>query len=169
KALAESFEDMVKFAKYAQESVQQGQTNIFSSFDEEDLSGLQTFSLKKVIPATLMERLSREKEYLGMYVSSHPLKGLKKYLAKKINLIEALTKKEVGKNIKLGGLLNKAKKVFTKSGAYMLYGELEDPTGRIEIVVFPKVYHQYQNIFVEGNVVILEGRLDLRSQALQFS
>lgn len=169
KALAESFEDMVKFAKYAQEVDQQGQTNIFSSFEQEALDGLQTFSLKKVQSASLMERLNREKEYLGMYVSSHPLKGLKKYLSKKINLIESLTKKDIGHTVKLGGLLAKVKKVFTKSGAYMLYGELEDPTGRIEIVVFPKVYHQYQNIFQEGQVVILEGRLDLRSQALQFS
>ena len=160
---------MAKFAKYAQEVDQQGQTNIFSSFEEEGLNDLQTFSLKKIPSASLMERLNREKEYLGMYVSSHPLKGLRKYLSKKINLIESITKKDISRTVKLGGLLAKAKKVFTKSGAYMLYGELEDPTGRIEIVVFPKVYNQYQDIFVEGNVVILEGRLDLRSQALQFS
>jgi len=167
KAILENFDNLIRFAKNAQEISAQGQTNIFSSMGED----IQTsaLKLKETTPASLIERLNWEKEYLGLYVSGHPLKGLRKYLAKKVNLIESLTRRNVGKTVKLGGILMKAKKVFTKAGAYMLYGEIEDPTGRIEIVVFPKVYNQYQASFAEGNILIMEGRLDLRSGNLQFS
>lgn len=168
KAIVESFEDMAKFAKYVQEVSNQGQTNIFGAMDDEHNESAE-FHLKKVVPATFMERLNWEKQFLGLYVSGHPLRGLKKYLSKKVNLIDSLTKRNVGKIVKLGGLLSKAKKVFTRAGSYMLYGEIEDPTGRIEFVVFPKVYNQYQHVFVEGQILIMEGRLDLRSDMLQLS
>jgi DNA polymerase-3 subunit alpha len=167
KALVESFDDLTRFAKSVQEVSAQGQTNIFS--DMEDENSVSNLKLKTTTPATLIEKLNWEKDYLGLFVSGHPLKGLKKYLAKKVNLIESLTRRNVGKTVKLGGLLMKMKKVFTKAGAYMIYGEIEDPTGRIEIVVFPKVYAQYQAYFTEGNILIMEGRLDQRSGNLQFS
>ena len=165
KAIAESYDDLSRFAKAMQDSENKGQSSLFGDSDDQGPS----FKLKTVVPATLMERLNWEKTYLGLYVSSHPLKGLKKYLAKKVNLIDALTKKQVGKTVKLGGLISKYKKVFTKSGAYMIYGELEDPTGRIEFVVFPKVFGQFQEVFKEGAILIMEGRLDLRSNGLQLS
>jgi len=167
KTILENFDNLMRFAKNSQEVNAQGQTSIFSSMGADvQMSALK---LKETRAASLMERLNWEKEYLGLYVSGHPLKGLKKYLAKKVNLIGQLTRRNVGKIVKLGGLLMKAKKVFTKAGAYMLYGEIEDPTGRIEIVAFPKVYALFQSSFVEGNILIMEGRLDLRVGNLQFS
>ncbi len=169
RAIFENFDEMIKFSKTTQNEASQGQTNIFAAFQESGQEESSTFTLKKTPPATLMERLNWEKEYLGLYVSSHPLKGLSKYLSKKVNLISSLTKREVGRNIKLGGILAHMKKVFTKSGVYMMYGELEDPTGRIEIVVFPKTYNIYQAYFKEGNILIMEGRLDMRGGAIQFS
>lgn len=172
KALAESYEALVKFAKYSQEDQQQGQTDIFGvlrslSGHEEDQSGF--FELKKVMPLSLMEKLSLEKQYLGLYVSGHPLTGLQKYLEKKVNLIETLGKRYLGKMIKIGGLITKMKKIFTKSGAYMVYGELEDPTGRLEVVFFPRVYAQYQSILETNQLLIIQGKLDLRRDIFQFS
>lgn len=166
KAIAESVEVLVQFAKMSQEMSSQGQASLFGGMEDQTSS---TLKLPKVVPSTLMERLNFEKEYLGLYVSGHPLKGLRKYLGKKVNLIDTLTQKNVGKTIKLGGLLTKAKKVFTKSGSYMMYGEIEDPTGRIEIVVFPKTFAQYQPYFIEGQILITEGRLDNRGGNLQLS
>lgn len=168
RSIVESFEDMVRFAKAVQDEAAQGQTNIFGVMDEGE-PPQQTFKLKQVKPATLIERLNWEKEFMGLYISSHPLKGLTRYLAKKVNLISSLTKRNVGKPVKLGGLLTNSKKVFTKSGAYMLYGEVEDPTGRIEMVVFPKTYSQFHDLFKEGQILVMEGRLDLRNNGLQFS
>ncbi len=172
KALAESYEELSKFAKYAQEGSQQGQTDIFGVLNV--LNGraedqFSFFQLKKIACLSLMEKLSLEKQYLGLYVSGHPLAGLQKYLEKKINLIETLGKKHIGKMIKIGGLITKMKKVFTKSGAYMVYAELEDPTGRLEVVFFPRVYSQYQSILDTNQLLIIQGKLDVRRDVFQFS
>lgn len=169
KSLAEGFEAMSKFSKFAHEVSAQGQTDIFGMMEEVQESSTQTFTLKKAAPTSLMERLSWEKKYMGLFVSGHPLRGLKKYLSKKVNIIDSLAKKHVGKLVKIGGIITKAKKVFTKSGAYMVYGEVEDPTGRIEFVVFPKVYQLYGELIKEDQLLIMEGRLDLRRDSLQFS
>lgn len=169
KAVASSFDAMGKFAKYAQEVNAQGQTDIFGMLSEEDRTNQEHFDLAKPEPAKLMEKLDKEKEYLGLYVSGHPLRGLAKYMAKKVVLIQKITGKMVGKSLKIGGLLSKMKKVFTKSGSYMVYGEMEDPSGRIEIVIFPKVYNQFQQMLKEGELYIMEGRLDHRRDTYQFS
>ncbi len=168
KVLALSYDDLSKFAKYSQEVNAQGQTDIFGIMTEPN-QGALSFQLKDAPPATNMEKLTWEKVYLGLYVSGHPLKGLRKYLAKKVLLVDMLTKKHIGKTVKLGGLLTLMKKVFTKAGSYMAYATLEDPTGRIEIVIFPKVYSKYQTILQDDHLYMMEGRLDLRRDVFQFS
>jgi DNA polymerase-3 subunit alpha len=169
KVLALNYDELSKFAKYSQEVNAQGQTDIFGMMSEPGARALSIELKKDIPPATNMEKLTWEKEYLGLYVSGHPLKGLRKYLAKKIILIEQLTKKNIGKTVKLGGLLTQIKRVFTKAGSYMAYATLEDPTGRIEVVIFPKVFSQFQNILKDDHLFMMEGRLDLRRDVYQYS
>lgn len=166
KAIAQSTDAMSAYSKVNQEMSAQGQESLFAGEQGGDLTPLK---LTDVAPASNMERLKWEKDYLGLYVSGHPLKGLKRYLSKKVTLIDTITEKMIGKKVTVGGLLARVKKVFTKSGSYMLYGEVEDPTGRIEFVVFPKVFAQYEALFQEDNIIIMEGRLDHRRDSLQFS
>jgi DNA polymerase-3 subunit alpha len=167
--LAENYEDLVTFSRNAEKVKSEGQTNIFGAMEFAPNESPAHLKLKKTAKASLLQKLQWEKEYLGLYVSSHPLKGLRKYLSKKIKLIDDLTKRDIGKNLKMGGLVSNVKKVYTKAGAYMAYGELEDPTGRIELVIFPKIYNQYQHLFDEGNILVMEGRLDYRNDRIQFS
>jgi len=168
KVLAFSYEELSKFSKYAQEVNAQGQTDIFGMMTESSESAL-SFQLKDVPPATFMEKLTWEKVYLGLYVSGHPLKGLRKYLAKKVVLIDQLTKKHIGRTVRLGGLLTTMKRVFTKAGSYMAYAMLEDPTGRVDVAIFPKVYSKYQQILKDDSLFMMEGRLDLRRDVFQYS
>ncbi len=170
RAIAESYEEMVKYAKNIQEVVFDDQTDIFGTLNNgADFDQLPPFKLPALKPASLMERLNAEKNILGMYVSTHPLKGLKRYLGGKVHLVERLKKTDIGKTIKIGGLITKMKKVMTKAGQNMMYGELEDPTGRIEFVVFPKVYNDYQQYFQPEQILILEGKIEQRGGNVQFS
>ncbi|MBI2464182.1 DNA polymerase III subunit alpha [Candidatus Peregrinibacteria bacterium] len=165
-ALASSVEEMVNYAKNIQQSLDQGQTDIFSMLTEEEKQA-PSFHLAVIEPASLLQRLRWEKEYLGLFVSSHPLDGLKKYFGKKVNLIEKLKPKDVGKTIKIGGIIIKAKKIFTRNGSNMMYLTVEDPTGRMEITVFPKVYGQYKDVLQENNIVVVSGRLEKRNGQMQ--
>jgi len=167
KAIAASVDEVVSFAKAFQASASDTQTDIFGMMDPADAVSSAAFELKKMSPATRLEKLQWEKEFLGLFVSGHPLQGLKKYMAKKAHPIAKLDAKFKGKMIKIRGLVSRIKKVFTKSGAYMSYMTVEDLTGKIEVVVFPKTYQKYGMFLGEGKIVMMEGRLEARSGNLQ--
>jgi DNA polymerase-3 subunit alpha len=157
--LVENFERIVGHSKAHQGGQAQGQTGLF---DDMGLDDAPAFVLAKAPPASHLDCLRWEKEYLGLYVSSHPLQGLRSYLAKKVLLTEKITKKYLGKSVQFCGLVTSPKKIFTKSGAYMMQFFLEDPTGRISAVVFPKSYSAFADKLKEDHIVMITGRIDLR-------
>ncbi len=172
KMIAENSDTIARYAKdfNPDEKENQDQTDLFGAISE-DISDLnfEPIKLKTVEPLKLMEKLKLEKDYLGLYVSGHPLKGLKHYLKRKVKLIESLTKKDVGKSFKLGGLLNSLKTVMTKSGKPMAYAELEDNTGKIPVVFFPGVYEKVKFSIQENQILIIEGKINQRNDELQLN
>ena len=123
--------------------------------------------IPEVEPATQVEKLKWEKEYLGLYVSAHPLSGLKKYFQKKVIPIDQLYSKAVGKPIKIGGIINSFRKVTTKKGDMMAILTIEDPFGKVDSVMFPKTYKDYCNVLKEDNLIFVEGVLEKRAGEMQ--
>lgn len=120
------------------------------------------------LPATPLEILKWEKEALGMYVSSHPLAGLRKYIGKKAQLIADLTFKDHGKHVTLAGLEEGMKKLTTKKGETMAILSLEDPTGKIEVTLFPRIYSDALRFLGQGDtIVVTAGTLEVRGGQLQ--
>jgi len=165
KQLAENYDEFSKYAKGAQALEDNGQVNLFADLTEEQ-SG-PSFTMRKVLPATLMEKLKGEKDFLGMYVSGHPLKGFRKYISKKANLISSLTKKSVGKKVIVIGLVCDMKKIMTRAGSSMATFSIEDPTARIRAIAFAKFLSQYGNLFAEDGLYSISGKLDFRQGQYQ--
>ncbi len=125
--------------------------------------------------ATAMQKLQWEKETLGLYVSSHPLAGMREYISRKARLIGDLTMKEVGKKITVAGIQEGIKKIRTKKGDTMAIVMLEDPTGKMEITLFPKTYAEMAPtleqpdtvLVVAGTVDYRMGQLQMRAEALK--
>lgn len=162
KQVAESFEEISKYSKYVQTSNLQGQTDIFGALVDQGIETKQDFSLKNVTLATGLEKLKWEKEFLGIYVSNHPLHGLKRYIKKKAHLISELDKKLLNKSVKVIGLMSGIKKILTRSGDYMATFVVEDPTAKVDVAIFPKGYHQMAGLLIEDSVVVVEGTFDNR-------
>jgi len=159
--IAENYEDISKYARLSQKSQSDDQTSIFGIMeDSADLHGGLT--MKKVEEASPIQHLKWEKELLGMYVSNHPLRGLKKYLKRKSHPIESLTLTHLNKNIKIIGLLSNVKKIMTKAGGYFVTFVVEDPTCKINGVMFSKAFVQYGDILAEDQFVALTGKFDNR-------
>lgn len=167
KALVASLEDISRYSRLMQNTSAEGQTDIFSMMEDGGASSIPPFALAKVPEASFLQKLAWEKTYLGLYVSGHPLQGLSKYLKRKVNLINTLTPKLAGKTVKLAGLLSAVKKIVTKTGSTMAYLTLEDPTGRMEVTVFPNTFQQYRALFEPESVVVLTGKLENRRGELQ--
>lgn len=149
----------------ASDGVSSVQTDLFSALEDEKDTHIE-FPLAAPLPRVV--ELQWEKETLGMYVSSHPLAGLKKYIGKKATLIGALRKGNVNKSVHLAGIVESIKKIITKKGDAMAIATLEDPTGKIEVTLFPKTFAEYANVLEEpGNVLVIGGVIDVRGGMYQ--
>ena len=160
--IAESYEEISKYAKFIQEAGNDGQTDIFGAMTDKGITVEQDFYLKKVPKASELEQLRYEKQYMGLYISRHPLQGLKKYMRKKAHLIGELDKKSVGKPVRICGLISGVRKIMTRAGTNMAVFVLEDTTAKIDITIFPKSYHHLVDLLVEDSVVVVEGKFDSR-------
>ena len=76
------------------------------------------------------ELLRREKEVLGLYVSSHPLTPLRDQLARKVDVpLKALADLPDGKMVTVGGIVSGLRQLMTKRGDQMAVAELDDMSG----------------------------------------
>lgn len=120
------------------------------------------------------ELLMMEKEMLGLYISGHPLDQYVEALQKSSSigigeiwenheLLRAGGIPTVADNtrLNLGGIIAHRKNKTTKNDAVMAFITLEDLTGNIEVIVFPKTLTKYSNLLQEDNLVMVKGRLSL--------
>ncbi|MBI3816369.1 DNA polymerase III subunit alpha, partial [Candidatus Peregrinibacteria bacterium] len=163
--LLEHYEKVIDFCK-ASGDAGGGQADLFGQME----GGIATATIEfpKTPNATTLEKLKWEKETLGMYVSNHPLAGLKKYIGKKAQLIGNLTAKDAGKSITLAGIEEGLKRIMTKKGETMAVLTLEDPTGKMEVTLFPRIYSDAQKFLDQPDtVLVIGGTLDVRGGQLQ--
>ena len=107
---------------------------------------------------------------LGIYISGHPLEKLQDKIKTitNINTLQMINIKEEndlskdGKSIKYAGIITSVKKKYTKNNTIMAFVTVEDLYGSAEIVVFDSVFSRCDNILVEENIVIVEGRLSIK-------
>ncbi|MEI7883996.1 MAG: DNA polymerase III subunit alpha [Clostridia bacterium] len=100
-----------------------------------------------------------EKELLGCYISGHPLDDYRewlKYLSP--HQIGLLNEDKHDKNITLVGLLSNLNKVITKKGDAMANFQLEDFSGSLACLVFPRIYQQLLVNLQQDSVVVVKGR-----------
>ncbi len=114
--------------------------------------------LKDSIPATKEEMLLWEKEHLGMYVSAHPLDIYKKVLGTLRN-VKSLSLDELGGNVVMAGIISRLKKTLTRKNDPMAFFTLEDMTGNIEVLVFPKIMEKALPFLDNDKIVQVSGRL----------
>ena len=112
-------------------------------------------------------KLAFEKEVLGIYVSGHPLEdyaGLWKAhagaKASDFYLDEetGVSKVQDNQDVTVGGMITEVKIKYTKNNQVMAFVTLEDLTGSIEIIVFPKTFENYTEVLKEDAKVFIQGR-----------
>lgn len=158
-------EAIADFAKTASGSTVVGQAGLFDTMGEG--APVDHLRLDKLEPATDSQKLAWEKEYLGLYVSSHPLVGLSQYFQRKVIPFDKLPQKTVGSPIRVAGMITGVRKISTKKGDMMAIIQLEDTTGKSEVVAFPKAYIKVASELLEGRILIVHGKLEKRQGEMQ--
>ncbi len=107
-----------------------------------------------------------EKTLLGFYVTKHPLTSYEKILRiyGSANTMSLSNFKD-GDFVNIGGILNKVKLTTTKrTGERMAIAQLEDLSGMVEVLVFPKSYTAIGRFFKADTMVFLKARVSLREE-----
>ena len=150
----------------------EGQLDLFGMGGEETKRNDQV-TLPDIPELTKSERLSMEKETTGLYLSGHPMdeyRGLAQRaraaeIKKIVDDLSADAEKPYyrdGMTVRLACVITGVRLKSTKSGSMMAYVTVEDISGAIELVVFPKTLQQSGAYIKEDQAVLLQGRIDAR-------
>ncbi|MBT2660505.1 DNA polymerase III subunit alpha [Bacillus sp. ISL-45] len=135
-----------------------------------DMFAEAEFSLKpkytEVDPMRIEDKLSLEKDVLGVYLSKHPASIYEKEF--KAAGVKKIASKSPGSKVRLGVYITEDKKIRTKKGEAMAFLTISDASGETDAVVFPAVYKQYGNVLGQGKMALLEGKFDEREGKSQF-
>jgi DNA polymerase-3 subunit alpha len=161
--LLEALDGALDGAARASRDRELGQASLFGAIEES--APVFTPALKPIAPPSTMEALTWEKETLGIFVSGHPLADVADALVRAGAVpIKELRGVEDDSPVRVAGLVTSVRRTMTKAQAQMLIATIEDMSGSIECVVFPKGYAQLQSFFVEDEIVTVNGRLRLRER-----
>jgi DNA polymerase III subunit alpha len=158
KTLVEKIESKItdKVAKVLKERAQ-GQMDMFAEEGDTFTYG----KIEEVPEYPEKEMLAEEKRLLGAYLAKHPIDKYKSFVSKIGDLKSASQCHEAddGTAVVLACIVSGLKTTTTKKGDMMAFLEVEDGTGNIEAIVFPKVFSNFQNSLSVDNVVLLEAHV----------
>ena len=152
-ALLANTEEVLDFVRQHFKDENSGQNSLFGGSLK-----VGKLKLRPASPATMEEKLLWEKELLGMYVSAHPLDKYRKVLST-LRSVKSLSLDELGGNVVMGGIISRLKRTLTRKNDPMAFFTLEDLSGSIEVLVFPKVMEKALPFLVDDKIVQVRGRL----------
>ncbi|MFH1104197.1 MAG: DNA polymerase III subunit alpha [Actinomycetota bacterium] len=113
-------------------------------------------------------RLTFEKEMLGLYVSDHPLFGvaatLRALASTSIATLEEMADASV---VTVGGIVGGVTRRYTRNGELMLYFQLEDLEGSVEVVAFPRTVAETGPLIRDDAMLVVAGRVDQRGDGVK--
>lgn len=142
----------------------QGQVSMFDVFEAAPKAPKRAGSTVK--PWSQGEKLAFEKELLGFYVTGHPLDEYRPALESgKYVAIASLPEQQDKATVTIAGALAAVERKFTKkeSKPFAIVA-LEDLTGSLEVMIWSETFIKTQSLLVQGDVVSITGRLDLREE-----
>lgn len=160
-----NLETIQGFASKVQKEALSGQVDLFGEMLTDDSAVRRSMTLQTA-PAkhTSKERLTWERELLGLYISAHPLDEYDAYLSEQTVPLMSLVQEMDGKKTTVGGIITSVRSIITKSGTKMAFVAIEDKTGESELIVFPDLYKQVGPSLAIDAVIRSNGRLNAKDR-----
>lgn len=152
-------ENILALASRIQKDELTGQVDLFGESDS--VSGM---ALKLVLDNSGPvysdhQLLTWERELLGLYLSHNPLEDYEAYLRRTTTPLSNLTSAMENSNATVGGAITAVREITTKNGAKMAFVKIEDSSGELELVFFPRSYQAAQDICARDNVIVVTGKV----------
>jgi DNA polymerase-3 subunit alpha len=150
----------------AQDDAKSGQSSFFD-FDDGGNEDAAAHHDPPIIPLPDDRKQLNEweKETLGLFLSSHPLKEVRHALRAKVDCSLAdLANKKDGEWVTVGGMIAECKRIRTKKGDPMMFATLDDLEGQVELLVFNSAYAANADKVDLDKIVIVRGRVDHKEE-----
>jgi len=186
KTLLDNLEFITSYAEKKQEEREMGQTSLFD-MGEDDSRPKDSLNINESQEFDEKQKLSLEAELLGIYVSGHPLMRYKDVMSKlsSMNLAQIQELPTVAKpegfnprmndennptkrSLVIAGMISDSKIIITKRGDKMAVLNFEDLSGKIECLLFPKVYAEYQSLLNLNEPLYMSGTVNLSEDPKKF-
>ena len=159
-----NIEAILAFSKSKSKERESNQSSLFSGASFETPS----IRLKKAENATRFQKLRWERELMGLYVSDHPTSEYEEYLKVMCPSLHSLTANDNDRSVKIGGVVQSSKQIILKDKKVMAFVTLENTTGSIECIVFPRTYKKTQEMWVDGALLIADGKISTKDGECKF-
>ena len=168
KQLIENLESLMSAAKRQNEAKMLGQASLFAGMTTSSGIDLDTYTLTGSDEEFDDKQIQAfEKEYLGFYVTSHPLSSIiDKLPFLTTHNIAELKDMQDGKSVTVCGLLTQVRQIPTKKDPtkFLKAGIIEDLTGKVEFVAFHKTLINYNSFLESEKKVIISGKIQKKDE-----
>jgi DNA polymerase III alpha subunit len=158
-----SLDAVLATAQREQKDRESGQVGLFASM------GLETEIVATPVSgpeAPRKEMLSWEKELLGIYLSEHPLQEVAARMGDVVTAYLAeLKEEEDGALVTVACVVTSARKHITKEKKLMMFAQVEDLTGTVEVTIFPRTYEATAAVWNTDEILLVLGRVEKRDEA----
>lgn len=160
-----NLEKIQAYGSKLQKEALSGQRDLFSMLGEEETVQVAIEMTPAPLKNTSKERLTWERELLGLYLSAHPLDAYEGFFEEQ-SVDFAEIKPEVdGAGVTVGGIVSTVRTILTKSGSKMAFVKLEDKASEIEVIVFPNLFEQVGGKLEQDVVLLVKGTVSARDKA----
>ncbi|GAB5407897.1 MAG: DNA polymerase III subunit alpha [Balneolaceae bacterium] len=158
-------EDILAFASRKQEEQRLNQVNLFGGAAGGGI--LQEPKLKEVPKWSTIERLNKERELIGLYLSGHPLNRYKediKLFGKQNLKEETILKLQHESELRFIAIITGKRQIVDKKGRPIAFLMVEDLYSSMEVCVFSKEFDKFSALLEVDNVIYFTGRYSMRDR-----
>lgn len=153
--LLSNIENILSFVHQEDEQKNAQQNSLFANTSIDLTSKLR---LDPGPEATEDEKLTWEKELLGLYITAHPFAKFEQVLGRVLVPIKDLAHQQRNVWVVVGGVVDSTKKKITRLGKPMMFVTIQDTSSSLELLVFPRTYEITKDVWQEGKMVCVMGK-----------
>ena len=159
---------LLSLAQREQRLRETGQSTMFDLWGEEVSLPVSSLDL---VPADIStrEKLGWERELMGVYLSEHPLSSVAGEIGADTTLCGQIDAELAGQNVVVVGMVGSVRQLFTRDRRPFASVIIEDLGGQVEVMVWPRVYADTSELWQEGNILHVEGKVRLKDDRIQLN
>jgi len=157
-APSDKYDTLIEHAlKYGNAYQLQKAQSVNSLFGDSDEILIPEPPMPKAEPWSLIEKLTREKEVTGIYISGHPLDDYKMEVANFATCSLEKAESIKGQPLKLAGIVAAANHRISKKGTGFGFFTIQDYNGSMEFPLFSEDYQKFKHLFEVGQALYIHG------------